>query len=161
MIAKNFSKYPEALRFQREMFSNGYHNSPRIMRLVECIFNWTPTTPAWWTTAKANARALAKKVRLAIPDLFAIIRKAKTREQLSPQQRQKFDTDKRAEEAAISNAWRITVQPTYTRPSLTAYIANTTKEWDLNAAGCYRWHCHTQKNAMFRGGFQYASGFTH
>lgn len=70
MIARNFIKYPEALRFQREMFSNGYHNSPRIMRLVECIFDWTPTAPDWWTAAKAKARALAKAVKKSIADFF-------------------------------------------------------------------------------------------
>lgn len=70
MIAKNFVKYPEALRFQRELFSNGYHNSPRIMRLVECIFDWTPTAPDWWKAAKAKARGLAKLVKKAIFQLF-------------------------------------------------------------------------------------------
>ena len=70
MIAKNYTRFPEALRFQVEMFSNGYHNSPRIMRLVECIFDWTPSTPAWWTECKGRARSLAKQVRKAITDLF-------------------------------------------------------------------------------------------
>lgn len=70
MIAKNFMKYPEALRFQRELFSNGYHNSPRIMRLMQCIFDWKPTVPDWWKAAKAKARALAKLVKQAIFQLF-------------------------------------------------------------------------------------------
>lgn len=70
MIAKNYMKHPEALRFQRELFSNGYHNSPRIMRLMECIFDWAPATPAWWTAAKAKARALAKAVKKSLQSLF-------------------------------------------------------------------------------------------
>jgi hypothetical protein len=76
MIARNFVKYPEALRFQREMFSNGYHNSPRIMRLMECVFDWTPTAPDWWKEARGRARVLARRVKKAINDLF-------TKEQLS------------------------------------------------------------------------------
>jgi len=70
MIAKNYKKHPEALRFQRELFSNGYHNSPRIMRLMECIFDWTPAVPEWWRAAKIRARALAKVVKKTIADLF-------------------------------------------------------------------------------------------
>jgi hypothetical protein len=70
MIAKNYMKHPEALRFQRELFSSGYHNSPRIMRLMECIFDWSPAAPAWWTAAKARARALAKTVKKSIADFF-------------------------------------------------------------------------------------------
>ena len=70
MIAKNFVKYPEALRFQREMFSNGYHNSPRIMRLMECVFDWSATVPDWWKEAKGRARSLAKQVRKSIADFF-------------------------------------------------------------------------------------------
>jgi hypothetical protein len=70
MIAKNFMKFPEALRFRREMFSNGYHNQPRIMRMMECIFNQRPSAPDWWTMAKAKARDLAKRVKKAIMALF-------------------------------------------------------------------------------------------
>lgn len=70
MIAKNFMKYPEALRFQRELFSNGYHNQPRIMRLMQCIFDWTPTAPDWWKEAKGRARDLAKRVKKSINDFF-------------------------------------------------------------------------------------------
>lgn len=70
MIAKNYIKHPEALRFQREMFSIGYHNQPRIMRLIECVFDWKPSAPAWWTAAKCRARALAKTVKKSIVDFF-------------------------------------------------------------------------------------------
>lgn len=70
MIAKNFLKYPEALRFQREMFSNGYHNSPRIMRLMECVFDWSTTVPDWWKEAKGRARDLARLVKQSINDFF-------------------------------------------------------------------------------------------
>jgi hypothetical protein len=71
MIARNYVKHPEALRFQREMFSNGYHNSPRIMRLMECIFDWTSAVPGWWVQEKARARALARAVKNKVADLFA------------------------------------------------------------------------------------------
>lgn len=70
MIARNFLKFPEALRFQRELFSNGYHNQPRIMRLMECVFSWIPTVPDWWKAKKASARALAKLVKKAMLHLF-------------------------------------------------------------------------------------------
>ena len=70
MIAKNFMTYPEALRFQRELFSNGHHNSPRIMRLMECIFNQKPTAPEWFKAAKQRARDLAKRIKKAMKTLF-------------------------------------------------------------------------------------------
>ena len=47
MIAKNYIRFPEALRFQVEMFSNGYKNSPRIMRLMTVIFKQTADVPGW------------------------------------------------------------------------------------------------------------------
>ena len=71
MIAKNHIKHPEALRFQCEMFSNGYRNSPRIMRLIEVIFNWTPTTPQWWTSFKAKASLLSKGLKKMQVDMFS------------------------------------------------------------------------------------------
>lgn len=60
MIANNYIKYPEALRFQCEMFSNGYKNSPRIMRLMTVIFDWKVETPQWLKDAQARAKALVK-----------------------------------------------------------------------------------------------------
>ena len=66
MIANNYIKHPEALRFQCEMFFNGYHNNPRIMRLMGCIFDQRPDTPAWWTAAKESAKALANQVKKKI-----------------------------------------------------------------------------------------------
>ncbi len=71
MIAKNYIRYPEALRFQREMFSNGYHNSPRIMRLMEAVFEWTPNVPEWVQKAQKRAKALAKAVRQACMNWIA------------------------------------------------------------------------------------------
>lgn len=84
MIAKNYIKYPEALRFQVEMFSNGYHNSPRIMRLMEVIFNFQPEVPAWVKEAAARAKALVKRwkaaqVLLNFTDRYAIITDIKRR----------------------------------------------------------------------------------
>lgn len=69
MIAKNFLKYPEALRFQRELFHNGFKNSPRIMRLVECIFSFAPATPQWAKDQARKARNLVaawKKAQIVI-----------------------------------------------------------------------------------------------
>jgi len=60
MIAKNYIKHPEALRFQREMFSNGYHNSPRIMRLMEVIFSFAAAVPQWVKDMKKRAADLVK-----------------------------------------------------------------------------------------------------
>lgn len=60
MIAKNFIRYPEALRFQVEMFSNGYHNSPRLMRLMTVIFKQVSDVPAWVKEAAAAAKRLVK-----------------------------------------------------------------------------------------------------
>lgn len=70
MIAANFYKHTEALRFQREMFFNGYKNQPRIMRLMQCVFSQAPSAPSWWNAVKARARALAKSVKKAIMPLF-------------------------------------------------------------------------------------------
>jgi hypothetical protein len=70
MIAANHMKHIEALRFQHEMFFNGYKNQPRFMRLMQCIFNQEPNTPTWFKTAKAQARALAKAVEKAILPMF-------------------------------------------------------------------------------------------
>lgn len=65
MIAKNYLKHPEALRFQRELFHNGFKNSPRIMRLMECIFNFAPTTPQWAKDLARKARNLVKAWKAA------------------------------------------------------------------------------------------------
>lgn len=60
MIAANYLKHPDALRFQRELFHNGYKNSPRIMRLMECVFKFAPDVPGWAKEAARKARALVK-----------------------------------------------------------------------------------------------------
>ena len=70
MIAKNYIEHPEALRFQREMFSNGYHNSPRIMRLMECLFNWKIEAPQWFINFRSRAKELAKIIKKSITDFF-------------------------------------------------------------------------------------------
>ena len=74
MIAKNYTKHPESLRFQCEMFSNGYHNSPRIMRLIECIFDWTPTVPAWFKEQKERAKLLANAWKSRMVEMFEIVK---------------------------------------------------------------------------------------
>lgn len=74
MIAKNYIKHPDALRFQREMFSNGYHNSPRIMRLMEVIFDWTPTVPDWVKDAKARATQIVKAWKSRQLELFEMLK---------------------------------------------------------------------------------------
>lgn len=60
MIASNYIKHPAALRFQCEMFSNGYKNSPRIMRLMTVIFKQVADVAAWVKDATAAARRLVK-----------------------------------------------------------------------------------------------------
>jgi hypothetical protein len=60
MIASNYITNPAALQYQREMFSNGYHNSPRIMRLMQVVFSWHPSMPKWVKESIAKAKALAK-----------------------------------------------------------------------------------------------------
>ena len=60
MIASNYLKHPEALRFQRELFHNGYKNSPRIMRLMECVFKFAPEVPQWAKDLARKARQLVK-----------------------------------------------------------------------------------------------------
>ncbi len=71
MIASNYIKYPEALRFQCEMFSNGYKNSPRIMRLMTVIFDWKLQAPQWVKDAMAKAKRLAKMCREQQMELFS------------------------------------------------------------------------------------------
>jgi hypothetical protein len=65
MIAKNFIKHPEALRFQMELFSKGHKNQPRIMRLIQVIFSHAGNVPAWVTAATAKAKALVKRWKKA------------------------------------------------------------------------------------------------
>lgn len=78
MIAKNYIRYPEALRFQCELFSNGYKNSPRIMRLMTVIFDWTPTVPQWVTEAKNRATQIVRAWKSRQMELFETMKK-KTR----------------------------------------------------------------------------------
>lgn len=75
MIATNFYKFPEALRFQREMFSNGYHNSPRIMRVMQCTMRSCTQTPAWYKEAKRKSKQLSDQVKIQIISLFAEAKK--------------------------------------------------------------------------------------
>jgi hypothetical protein len=60
MIANNYIRHPETLRFQRELFHNGYKNQPRIMRAMECIFKFAPDIPGWVKEAARKARLLVK-----------------------------------------------------------------------------------------------------
>lgn len=70
MIASNYIKHPAALRFQCEMFSNGYKNSPRIMRLMTVIFDWKLQAPQWVKDAMAKAKRLVKMCREQQMELF-------------------------------------------------------------------------------------------
>jgi hypothetical protein len=65
MIAKNYIRFPDMLRFQRELFHNGYKNQPRIMRAIECIFSFAPTMPQWVKDAKRLAKQLVKHWKTA------------------------------------------------------------------------------------------------
>ena len=47
MIAKNFLQYPEALRFQRELFGGSVKVSVRFARLMECMFSFRQDVPQW------------------------------------------------------------------------------------------------------------------
>ena len=71
MIASNYIKYPEALRFQHELFSNGHHNSPRIMRLMGVVFDWTVTVPQWLKDRRARAKVLVKTWQNAMLEMFS------------------------------------------------------------------------------------------
>lgn len=76
MIAKNYIKHPEALRFQREMFGHGHTGHyPRIMRLMEVIFNWKPDTPNWVKEAKTRAAQLVKAWKHCQLEMFATMKK--------------------------------------------------------------------------------------
>lgn len=162
MIAKNYVRFPEALRFQVELFSNGFHNSPRIMRLMEVTFDWRVKAPEWWTAAKNRARRLAKKVKAEIGDFFKELkveqlslifedeRTATVKKPLTDEEWARLDT---------FSEWmdEIFDSKLHTTPSLTAYWGTGSKQWHLSAGRAYRLHCPTQKHAMYCGGFQYAS----
>jgi hypothetical protein len=161
MIARNYTRHPETLRFQRELFSNGYHNQPRIMRLMECIFDWTPTVPDWWTAAKAKARALAKAVKKSIADFF----KETKVTQLKLQFVQRGITNAPGEWErlkAFSNWMDKTFNEALTTtPDLTEKLGHKNSaaggNWYMSCQGAYRLFCPTQRYALFRGGFQYAA----
>ena len=127
MIAKNFLKFPEALRFQREMFSNGYKNQPRSMRRMQCIFDQRPGTPEWLTCAKGKARDLAKQVKKAIMALFE---KPEVMNQKKEKQK-------------------------HTKPNLTPYFGSGDKKWHLGSSRAYRLFCPTKNHAFYKGGFEY------
>lgn len=75
MIAKNYIKHPDALRFQHEMFGRGHTGHyPRIMRLMEVIFDWTPTVPQWVKDAKGRAAQIVKAWKSRQVELFEMIK---------------------------------------------------------------------------------------
>nr|WP_315489900.1 hypothetical protein [uncultured Rhodoferax sp.] len=74
MIAKNYIRYPEALRFQVEMFSNGYHNSPRIMRLMEVLFEWNVAAPPWFIEQRSRAKQLVKAWKSHMVEMFEMVK---------------------------------------------------------------------------------------
>lgn len=84
MIAKNYIRYPDALRFQVEMFSNGYHNSPRIMRLMEVIFEWKEAAPQWFLEQRGRAKLLVKAWRSRMVEMFEMVKK--TAKKVDPRQ---------------------------------------------------------------------------
>lgn len=84
MIAMNYIKHPEALRFQCEMFSNGYHNSPRIMRLMQCIFDQRPDVPQWFKDMRAKAKSLVKAWKSRMVEMFDMVKK--TAKKVDPRQ---------------------------------------------------------------------------
>jgi len=93
MIAKNYIKHPEALRFQRELFSVGFHNSPRIMRLMECVFSWTPTVPQWWKDLKKAEARLIKFWKGNLMELFGKTEAVKAEPVISKVAQKRMDDD--------------------------------------------------------------------
>ena len=67
MIANNYRKHPDALRYQRELFATGPRNSV-AMRLLSAIADLRPDVPEWFKAKAAAAKALAKKVKAACLD---------------------------------------------------------------------------------------------
>jgi hypothetical protein len=92
MIAKNYIKFPEALRFQCEMFSNGYKNSPRIMRLMTVLFDWKEAAPQWWKSFKALENLLIKGWKEMQLDFFTKRGEVANHE---PQKRKKLSKENR------------------------------------------------------------------
>ncbi|MDO9180654.1 MAG: hypothetical protein Q7U16_20380 [Agitococcus sp.] len=145
MIAKNYIKYPEALRVQCEMFSNGYHNSPRIMRLMEVVFSWTPTVPQWVKDAKAAASQLVKVWKKMQYELFG-----------------KFENvahlDLAATIAKRSNNWT----PTFTTNRADwSWAEDPTLEWLDGMAGVWVSYCdkHQPGKRGFAGQKQCVKGY--
>lgn len=95
MIAKNYIKHPESLRFQREFFSIGFHNSPRIMRLMECVFSWTPTVPQWWKDLKAAEKRLIKFWKKNLMELFGKTEAMKAEPVISKVAQKRMDDESR------------------------------------------------------------------
>lgn len=61
MIAKNFIKYPEALRFQKELFAKTFGRHYTILsRLVQCVCTWKDKAPEWVIEAADRSRQLVK-----------------------------------------------------------------------------------------------------
>ena len=72
MIAKNYLKFPEALQYQCEMFSKSYKNSPRTMRLMECIFSFKPDVPQWVKDKARRMRELVKLLKSQMVEMFSL-----------------------------------------------------------------------------------------
>jgi hypothetical protein len=158
MIAKNYIKYPEALRFQCEMFSNGYHNSPRIMRLMEVIFEWSATVPDWVKEAKTRARNLVKAWKSRMVEMFEMLKtKAK---KIDPRQLDlMLFPEPEAKEywsdvAPVAKPIFIKTQPEGFTPTL---HAKTPFSCYMKASGAYRNYCRNHKPfAGFTKSFEYA-----
>lgn len=162
MIARNYIKYPEALRFQCEMFSNGYHNSPRLMRLMEVFFDWTPTVPQWVKEAKNRAGQIVKAWKSRQTELFETMKK-KTRNTWTQLALVLFpDAPEHAEvtkaEAAVfppvgyvaSNRWN----PTFTSVKTNwAWSGDKNAEYLEGMEGVYVSYCRRHQ-----GGFQAHAG---
>ena len=130
MIAKNYLKHPEALRFQRELFHNGFKNSPRIMRLMECVFNFAPATPQW-------AKDLARKARNMVKSWKAAQIVVNFSEFITTAVNQ-------------TKPWKATTNPRF-RPGLTV------KYGHIQCEGSYRSFCRAHNNwAADRIVYQYA-----
>ena len=127
MIASNYMKHTEALRFQREMFFNGYKNQPRFMRLMQCVFNQVQGTPGWFKAAKQKANALAKQVKEACMNLA--FEPEATRRKATNGYTRMLERVRGAAKISVAAPYR------------------------LACAGLYRRYCHTSNHNLVVGGW--------
>lgn len=74
MIAKNFIKYPEALRFQKELFAQTFGRHYTVLsRLMQCICTWKENAPSWVIEAETKLRQLVKYWKSKQVEIFNVL----------------------------------------------------------------------------------------